>query len=132
LAVLLHGIVLHPNRRISELPILSAEERRRLLVDLNNTARAYPNEKTLVDLFEEQVARTPEAEALVSGTERLTYRQLQTRALEVAQRLKAMGVGNETLGGICLGRSWEMVVWMLGIMKAGAAYVPMDPAYPKE
>src|SRR5205814_7853298 len=92
----------------------------------------YAREKTLVDLFGEQVARTPDAEALVCGNVRLTYRELYALAANLGERMRALGVGKETLVGICLERSWEMVAGILGTLQAGGAYVPMDPAYPKE
>ena len=128
----LRNIVEHPNRRLSELRILPREEERLLLVEWNNTQKEYPREKTLFELFEEQAMRTPRAEALVCGNTRLTYSQLLARANAVASRLRTLGIGRESLVGICVDRCWEMVAGILGTLKAGGAYVPMDPAYPKE
>jgi amino acid adenylation domain-containing protein/FkbH-like protein len=128
----LRDILEHPNRRLSELSILPREEERLLLVEWNNTQKEYPREKTLFQLFEEQALRTPRAEALVCGNTRLTYSQLLDRANAVASRLRTLGIGRESLVGICLERCWEMVAGILGTLKAGGAYVPMDPAYPKE
>jgi amino acid adenylation domain-containing protein/FkbH-like protein len=128
----LRDIVEHPNRRVSELNILPPEEQRRLLVGWNDTRKEYPREKTLGQLFEEQVCRTPDAEALVCGDTRLTYRQLLARADAVTRKLQEFGVRRESLVGICVERCWEMVAGILGTLRAGGAYVPMDPAYPRE
>ena len=125
-------ILEHPNRRLSELRILPSEEQRLLLLGWNNTRREYPREKTLFDLFEEQAMRTPDAVALVCGNNRLTYAQLLARAQAVAAQLRTLGIGRESLVGICLDRCWEMMAGILGTLKAGGAYVPMDPAYPKD
>jgi amino acid adenylation domain-containing protein/FkbH-like protein len=130
--IVLRDMVEHPNRRLSELSILPREEERLLVVEWNDTQKEYPREKTLFQLFEEQALRTPRAEALVYGNNRLTYSQLLARANTVASRLRTLGMGQESLVGICLDRCWEMVAGILGTLKAGGAYVPMDPAYPKE
>jgi amino acid adenylation domain-containing protein/FkbH-like protein len=119
-----------PDAHLSDLSILTGAETELLLGQWNRTEVEYPKEKTLIDLFEEQAARTPEAEALVCGTRRLTYSQLRARAATVANRLQVLGVGKEALVGICLGRSEDMVAGILGTLQAGAAYVPLDPAYP--
>jgi amino acid adenylation domain-containing protein/FkbH-like protein len=127
----LGDVLAHPERKLSELAILPPQEQR-LLSDWNNTRKEYPHNKTLFQLFEEQVARTPDAEALVCGNVRLTYLQLLSRANGVARQLRTLGVGPESLVGICLERCAEMVTGILGTLKAGGAYVPMDPAYPRE
>ena len=124
-------ILAHPERKLSELAILPAQEQR-LLSDWNNTRKEYPQNKTLFQLFEEQAARTPDAEALVCGNARYTYSQLLARANAVARELRRLGVKPESLVGICMERCVEMVAGILGTLKAGGAYVPMDPAYPKE
>ena len=85
-----------------------------------------------IRMFETQVARTPDAVAVVCGDESLTYRELNRRANQVAHYLRALGVGPEVLVGLCIERSLAMVVGLLGILKAGAAYVPLDPTYPPE
>ena len=89
-------------------------------------------QRTIVSLFDEQVARTPEAVALVFAEKELTYRQLDDAANRLAQQLQSLGVGTETLVGVFMGRSLEMIVSLLAILKAGGAYVPLDPAYPGE
>ncbi len=128
----LEGMVERPDRPISELPLLTGPERKQLLVEWNATSAGYPHAKTLPQLFAEQVARTPEATALVFDDEELTYSELNSRAEAVAAELGTHGVKAQTLVGIYVERSVEMMVGLLGIHKAGAAYVPLDPTYPKE
>ncbi|HEX8852813.1 MAG TPA: AMP-binding protein, partial [Pyrinomonadaceae bacterium] len=131
LRVLLEAVVANPARRLSELPLLTEEERRFLLHDCNETASPVPA-LTLPELFARQVAETPEAVALMYGEERLTYAELNERANKVARRLRALGVGAESLVGVLIERSTEMVVALLGVLKAGAAYVALDASYPAE
>ncbi len=121
-----------PQNRLSELEILSASERERLLVGWNDTAAAYPKDKCIHELFEKQVEQTPEAVAVVFEGEQLSYRELNGRANQLAHYLKRKGVGPEVRVGICVERSLEMVVGLLGILKAGGAYVPLDANYPAE
>jgi amino acid adenylation domain-containing protein len=132
LEVLLGSIVDDPDRRLSELPILTEEERQEILIGWNDTRLAYPQDVLLHQLFERQAERTPEAVAVEFGGDQLTYGELNRRANQLAHYLRSQAVGSETLVGICMERSLEMVVGLLGILKAGAAYVPLDPAYPKE
>ena len=132
LQTLLEGIVADPEQRLSQLPLLTADERHRLLVEWNTTTAPYPDDQCLHHVFEAQVARTPDAVAVVCGDESLTYRELNRRANQVAHYLLALGVGPEMLVGLCIERSLAMVVGLLGILKAGAAYVPLDPTYPPE
>ena len=101
-------------------------------MEWNDTAADYPQDRCIHQLFEEQVARTPEAVAVVFEDEQLTYGELNARANRLAHHLRGCGVGPEVLVGLCLERSPEMVVGLLGILKAGGAYVPLDPAYPQE
>jgi amino acid adenylation domain-containing protein len=129
---LLEGIVDNPAQRVSKLPLISAEERTRLVVNWNATTTSYPREQSLQKLFESQVERTPEAHAVVFGDLRVSYRELNRRANQLAWDLKKRGVGPEALVGVCLERSVEMVVALLAVIKAGGAYVPLDPAYPRE
>jgi amino acid adenylation domain-containing protein len=130
--ILLAGIVADPAQRLSQLPLLSESERRQLLVEWNQTAREYPREQTVQQLFEAQVAQRPEAIALSFGTEEVSYRELNERANRLAHYLQSRGVGAETLVGLMMERSVEMVVGMLGVLKAGAAYLPLDPQNPPE
>jgi amino acid adenylation domain-containing protein len=129
---LLEGIVANPNRRVSELPLLTQEERHTLLVEWNDTHKDYPQDGCIHQLFEEQVERTPDAIAVVFGQEQITYQELNSRANQLARHLRGLGVGSEVLAGLCVERSIEMVVGLFGILKAGGAYVPLDPSYPKD
>ncbi|MCU0709860.1 MAG: amino acid adenylation domain-containing protein, partial [Pirellula sp.] len=104
----------------------------RVLFEWNATETDYPRDKCIHELFEEQVDRTPEAMALVFEDQELTYRELNARANQLAHRLREMGVVPEQLVAICMERSVEMVVGLLGILKSGGAYVPIDPSYPSE
>ncbi len=114
-----------------EVPSISEAERCRVLYKWNDTAAQYPCDRCLHQLFEEQVALTPDAIALVFEEQGLTYAELNRRGNQLAHRLLALGGGPETLVGICTKRSPETIVGLLGILKAGAAYVALDPAYPK-
>ncbi len=129
---LLQGIVANPNLRLSELPLLTRAEQSRLLVEWNDSKKDYPTVKGIHELFEAQVERTPDAVAVVFEDRGLTYRELNQRANQLAHYLGNLGVGPDVLVGICAERSLEMVIGLLGILKAGAAYVPLDPGYPKE
>jgi amino acid adenylation domain-containing protein len=113
-------------------PFLDNSERQKVLVEWNETARHFPHDKCFQQLFEDQVERTPNAEAVVFGEQKLSYRQLNSRANRLARHLRSLGVGPETLVGISVERSIEMVVAILGILKAGGAFVPLDPAYPRD
>jgi aspartate racemase len=127
---LVAGILDDPTRRVSELPLLTAEERRELLVDWTNTKVDYPAQASIQHLFEEQAAASPDALAIVSVEGRLTYRDLNTRANCLGHYLRRCGVASETRVGICLERSPDLLVALLAILKAGGAYVPLDPTYP--
>src|ERR1700704_2482618 len=105
-------------------------QRKQFLARFNDTAQAYPHEECFHQLFETQVERTPEAVAVVSGDKQFSYRELNARANQLARFLKRFGVGPDSLVGLCVERSPEMIVGILGILKAGAGYVPMDPTYP--
>jgi amino acid adenylation domain-containing protein len=130
--VLLEDIGSGQDRFVSQFSILPEKERHMLLTEWRGGEKEYPQRTTLHKRFEAQVERTPDAHALVFGTECLTYRQLNRRANQVAYRLRELGVGPETLVGLCVERSLEMVIGILGILKAGGAYVPLDPVYPQE
>ncbi|MEG3936237.1 amino acid adenylation domain-containing protein [Microcoleus sp. T3_B1] len=129
---LLEGIVANSKQAISELPLVTLRERQQLLVEWNNTAKDYLQEKCTHQLFEEQVERTPDAVAVVFEEKQLTYRELNVKANQLANYLRSLGVGPEVLVGICVERSLEMIIGLLGILKAGGAYVPLDPNYPSE
>ena len=115
-----------------EFSLLGESELYRLLIEWNDTATDYPKDRCIHSLFEEQAGKTPDAAAVVFGERRLSYRELNERANQLARHLHSLGVGPETLVGICVERSLEMIVGLLGILKAGGAYVPLDPEYPPE
>ncbi|WP_416235761.1 amino acid adenylation domain-containing protein [Nostoc sp. UHCC 0252] len=129
---LLEGIIANPEQQISQLPLLTEVEQHQLLVEWNDTQVDYPQDLCIYQLFEEQVARTPDAVAVVFENQQLTYQQLNCRANELAHYLQSFGVEADVLVGICVERSVEMVVGLLGILKAGGAYVPLDPDYPQD
>ncbi|MBD2775781.1 non-ribosomal peptide synthetase [Iningainema tapete] len=130
--ILLEGIVANPDQHIWELPLLTKAERKTLLIEWNNTFAEYPQDTCIHQLFESFVERTPEAIAVVFGTDTITYRELNTKANQLAHYLRKQGVKPEVLVGICVERSLLMMIGLLGILKAGGAYVPLDPAYPQE
>ena len=132
LQTLLEGIVANPDEPISTVPLLTEAERHHLLVEWNDTVSDYPKNFCIHELVEAQVERTPDAIAVQFDGQQLTYRELNSRANQLAHYLQGLGVGPEKLVGICVERSFEMVVGLLGILKAGGAYLPLDPAYPGE
>ncbi|HCY85515.1 MAG TPA: non-ribosomal peptide synthetase [Desulfobacteraceae bacterium] len=128
---LLEGIAENPDREISSLPLLTAKDRRIMLTEWNDTATDYPK-TCLHRLIEDRVDDTPDAAALISGTMQLTYGQLNARTNQVGRYLQKLGVAPGTRVAICMERSPEMVIGLLGIMKAGGTYVPVDPEYPED
>ncbi|HET6850667.1 MAG TPA: amino acid adenylation domain-containing protein, partial [Pyrinomonadaceae bacterium] len=128
---LLESVTSYPERRISDLDILTDEERKQLLIDWNETA-VTRDDTSLVTLFEHQAQLTPDACAVEFGDQQLTYRELNRNANQLAHHLRDLGVGADARVGIMLERSFAMVISVLGILKAGAAYVPLDPTYPRE
>ncbi len=129
---LLRAAVARPEQRVSELPLLGEAERHRLLVEWNDTRTEYPRDACIHALFEEQVARTPDAVAVEYEGARLTFAELNRRANQLARHMRRRGVVAGTHVGLCTRRSLELVVATLAIIKAGGAYVPLDPAYPLE
>src|SRR5688572_5501370 len=129
---LLAAALEEPQKQLSELSLLRAEERERLLREWNETATDYPRAATLQELFERQVEERPGAVALIFGEQQVSYRELNERANRLAHYLLELGVAAEMRVGICLERSLEMIVGLLGIIKAGGTYVPLDPEYPLE
>ncbi len=129
---LLLEVVNNASKSIQSLDVVSEEEKTLMLTTFNQTKVDYPTEKTLVDLFEEQVEKTPDATAVIFENEQLTYQELNERSNQLARFLISKGLQTEDLVGICLDRSIEMLVGVLGIIKSGGAYVPIDPAYPSD
>lgn len=117
---------------IRNIELVSKAERQQLLKEFNNTDADYPRDKTVIELFEDQVERTPDHIAVVSGEQQLNYRQLDDRANQLAHYLIRKSAGKDKYIPVCLERSPEMIIAVLGILKAGCAYVPIDPEYPKE
>ena len=128
---LLEGVVVNPQQRVSDLPLMTSTEQRQLLVEWNHAQMDYPDNQCVHQLFEEQAAKTPDAIAVVFADQQLTYQALNRRANQLAHHLQALGVGPEVLVGICAERSINMIIGLLGILKAGGAYTPLDPAYPQ-
>ncbi len=131
LETLLRAVAEDPDRRLEDLPVLTAAERQQLLGGWNDTAVPV-TEAPVHRLFEEQAARRPDAVAVVLDGERLTYAELNRLANRLARRLRALGVGPETLVGVYAESAPETVAGLLGVLKAGGAYVPLDPDYPRE
>jgi amino acid adenylation domain-containing protein len=130
LQTLLESIVGAPTQAIDRLPILSETERHQITVRWNDTATKYDDVETLQDWFELQVENTPDALALTSDGQHLTYRELNCRSNQLAHHLKKLGVGPDVPVAVCAERSIEMVVALMGILKAGGCYMPLDPDYP--
>ncbi|MBV4551044.1 non-ribosomal peptide synthase/polyketide synthase [Pseudomonas sp. SWRI102] len=128
----LTAMIADPSQRIGELPLLDSDEYSSLVHGWNATAQRYPTDLCMHQLIEAQVARTPDATALVFDEQSLTYAELDARANRLAHLLRERGVRPDSLVGICVERSVEMVVGLLAIHKAGGAYVPLDPEYPQD
>ncbi len=130
--IFLNSLCDDETRALQYVSMVTAAERDRLLVQWNQTAADYPRDACVHQLFEAQVQRTPQAVAVACGDARLTFSQLNEKANQLAHYLKKRGAGPEVLVGLCMRRSLEMMIGLLGILKAGAAYVPLDPAYPRD
>jgi len=129
---LLESFIADPALRIGDASFLSAAEKHQLLVEWNDTKTDYPSDRCIHRLFEAQVDKTPDAVAVVCEEQRLTYRELNSKANQLARRLQKLGIGPAKAVGVCLERSLELIVGLLAILKSGGAYVPLDPSYPKE
>jgi amino acid adenylation domain-containing protein len=130
--ILLSGIAANPDQSLLDLPLLTPEEQRTMLVEWNATQQPYPAQVTLHQLIEEQVARTPGVLAVSFEGQTLTYDELNRRANQLAHALHHAGVTVESRVGVCMERSLEMVIALLAVLKSGGAYVPLDPGYPQE
>ncbi|GGH50431.1 hypothetical protein GCM10008014_15540 [Paenibacillus silvae] len=129
---LLKSVAQYPDQEISRLCMLSENETNQILLEWNDTATEFPRNKCIQDEFEQQVALNPDAIALRYQDKTLTYNELNKRANQIAHYLKENGVQPECLVGLCVKRSIEMITSMLGIIKAGGVYVPLDASYPEE
>lgn len=129
---ILEQLAANPDIKLSDIEVLSREERNQMLIDFNNIMCGYPEDKAIHSLFEEQVERTPDNTALVLDNRHMTYRELNRKANALAGLLRRKGAGRDGIVGLIADRSMEMITGILGILKAGAAYLPIDPLYPKE
>ncbi|MEW6738092.1 MAG: amino acid adenylation domain-containing protein, partial [Acidobacteriota bacterium] len=132
LETLLEGIIAKPDTCIANLPLLSEAERDQLLIEWNSTQSDYPQDKCVHELFEAQVECTPQAIAVVFQDKQYSYQELNAHANKLARYLRKIVVGPETVVGICLNCSLDMIISVLGVLKAGGAYLPLDPTYPSE
>jgi len=129
---LLEALVEQSDLPLSQLPLLTGAEHERIVRGFNQTRQPYPQEKSIAELFEEQVDRSPQSIAVSYDPLQLSYAELNARANQLAHYLRRCGVGPDCLVGVCVVRSIEMVIGILGILKAGGAYVPLDTSYPRE
>ncbi len=129
---LLEGILANPSQRLSQYSLLTEQQKHQVLVEWNNTQTELKEVEAIHRLFEEQVQKTPDAIATVFEDQQLSYQELNEKANQLAHYLKTLGVKPDELVGICLERSLEMIVGLLGILKVGGAYLPLDPAYPED
>ncbi|TRT77992.1 MAG: amino acid adenylation domain-containing protein, partial [Microcystis sp. M_OC_Ca_00000000_S217Cul] len=129
---LLEALVVNPQQPIFQLPLLTEFEAKELLLDWNATEKAYPFHQCIHHLFEEQASRTPAAVAVVFEGQELTYQELNIQANQLAHYLQSLGVNSEVLVGIYLERSLLVIVGLLAVLKAGGAYIPLDPDYPQQ
>ena len=129
---LLEEIVADPDQHIAAVTLLSAADRDQLLVEWNATQAAYAKDACIHDVFKAQAAQTPDAIAVVCGSEHLTYQALDQRSNQLAHYLQQLGVCPDSLVGVCVERSPQMIVAVLGVLKAGGAYLPLDPDYPRD
>ncbi|MFZ5352311.1 MAG: amino acid adenylation domain-containing protein [Bacillota bacterium] len=127
---ILKQVVEKPELQLSEIDMLSVDEKRILIHDFNNTARPFPSEKTIHELFEEQVVRKPDAIAVIFEDRQLTYAELNSKSNRLARTLRNNGVNADTIVGIMVNRSLEMIIALLAVLKSGGAYLPIDPDYP--
>ena len=130
--VFLRHLTAHIDAPLGHVPLLTDAERERLLTTWNATQKSYPDEASVHGLFEQQAKRTPNAVAVVCGDRQRSYDELNRVANQLARHLRYLGAGPEVLVGICLKRSIDLLTGVYGILKAGAAYVPLDPAYPAD
>lgn len=130
--ILLKAAVAAPDTRIAALPLLSPVEENQLIVGLNQTAEVFPHAPCLHQIFEAQVEQTPAATAVRFEGQELTYAELNRRANQLAHRLRKLGVGREVLVAICMEPSLDLPIALLAVLKAGGAYIPLDPADPRK
>ncbi|MCB2298642.1 non-ribosomal peptide synthetase [Clostridium tagluense] len=128
----LENVMKNPNVKLCDVEILNEEEKNKLLYEFNDTYTDYPKDKTIHELFEEQVERTPDNIAVVFEDTQLTYRELNTKSNQLAILLRSKGVQADSIVGIMVERSFEMIIGIMGVLKAGGAYLPIDSSYPQD
>ena len=128
---LLKGIVVQPSSRLSELPLLTTEEYRQITQEWNKPIHLEEAGVSVLELFGEQVRKLPQAIAIEFSDKQISYDELDKRSSQLANYLRLLGIGTESLVGLCLPRGIDLIVGLLGILKSGGAYVPLDPAYPQ-
>ncbi|GAB4560318.1 MAG: hypothetical protein Tsb0020_06870 [Haliangiales bacterium] len=129
---LLHALVAEPDRPIADIPLLPDDEREQVLVTWNDTASDYPRDARLHDRVAAQVAARPDATAVIAGDDTLSYRELDQRSSKLARHLQTLDVGPDTMVGVYTDRGVDMVVALIGVLKAGGAYLPLDPSFPQD
>lgn len=117
---------------LNEIEIVTPDEKKKILYDFNNTSADYPRDKTITQLFEEQVEKTPDNIAVVFENQKLTYRELNEKANSLASYLRSQKIGRNDIVGIMVNRSLEMIISILAVLKSGACYIPIDPEYPQD
>ncbi len=132
LRTILEGIAAQPEQTVHTVPLLDQQEYRQLVTEINDTDIGYPQDQCVHLMFESQVAQTPDVDAVVVGKDRLSYAELNARANQLAHHLRSLGVGPEVRVAICVERSFDTLVGIIGVLKAGGAYIPLDPSYPAE
>ncbi|MCD4693540.1 MAG: AMP-binding protein [Calditrichales bacterium] len=132
LETILQTVVTDPNQKLGQISILTEQEKQQSVYDWNYAEEPYPDQTTLHGWFEKQVEKTPDAVAVVFEDQKLTYKELNQRANQLARYLNKKGIGAEVITGISLERSLEIIVSILGVLKAGGAYLPIDPEYPAD
>ncbi len=130
--IVLESIVADIDQKLSDLPLLTKAEQNQILVEWNKTKIDYPEDKCVHELFEEQAEKIPDAIAVFFKDQKLTYKELNSRANQLARYLRTRGVGPGVMVGLYIERSMEMVVGLLAIIKAGGIYIPLDPSYPMQ
>ena len=129
---ILHIVLDNLDIKLSSIDMLSEKEKNKILYEFNNTKMDYPKNKTISELFEEQVYKTPDAIAVVFEDKKLTYKELNEKANSLAYYLRNLGISRNDIVGIMVNRSLEMIVSILGVLKSGACYIPIDPDYPQD
>jgi non-ribosomal peptide synthetase component F len=130
--ILLEGVVNNPGEHLLQLPLLSPAERRQLLDEWNATTAEFPSDLCVHELFAQQAERTPDSVAVIFEDTRWNYRELNERANKLAHHLRTLGVREEQLVGMMIDRTPELIVSLLAVLKAGGAYMPLNPEYPRE